>query len=269
MRSIFIPDPNYSFVDCDFTGQEVIIAGDFSLEPVLLKAFQEGFDHHSFLASISYSILFKQQVEIKNIEEYIEIDGFKYNVKKLRDVHKSCLFAKFYGGGMKRIMNILNEYLVNHHPPTEREGIAEQISRALNGALPVLTKFLKGKVNECKEQGYVVANKLGRRRYFDEPEKAYGEVMNLPIQATGADCIKISLIKIDEWLENTAKEMGIKQDELGWITMTIYDQNLVCFNDKYIDLSKKIPEIMADSITYFLKTLKGSSDYNIRKFWSK
>jgi DNA polymerase-1 len=269
MRSIFIPDPGYSFIDSDMTGQEVVLAGDFSGEPVLIKAFQEGFDHHSFLASISFSIIFGRQVEIKNVSEKLEIDGIVYDVKKLRDVHKSCLFAKFYGGGKLRVMNILNEYLVNHIEPEERENVADEISKALNNALPVLTKYLRGKVDECKKTGYVLINKLGRRRYFDKPEEAFGDIMNAPIQGSGADSIKLALIKIDQFIAKRAKELNIDRDEYGWICMSVYDQNLVCLNDLYLDDAKEIPKIMGESITWFLTTLIGSSDLNIRKHWSK
>lgn len=269
IRAIFIPDEGYSFIDSDFTGQEVILAGDYSKDPVLMKAFQEGFDHHSFLASISYSLIFGRKIEIVNEDKEFTIDGHTYNHKKLRDDHKSCLFAKFYGGGKMRVMNVLNKYLVNHLEPHKREDVADQISKALNKALPVLTEYLKTKVQEVKDNGYVVANKLGRRRYFDEPESAFGDAMNMPIQASGADCVKISLIKIDKWLSEKSKELGIREEELGWITMTIYDQNLVCLNDKYIDLAPEIPRLMAESINYFLTDLEGSSDLNIRKFWAK
>lgn len=269
IRAIFIPDKGYSFIDSDFTGQEVILAGDYSKEPVLMKAFKEGFDHHSYLASISYSIVFGRKVEIKNENEEITIDNHTYNLKKLRDDHKSCLFAKFYGGGRNRVMNVLNKYLVNHIEASSRLDVADKVSKALNAALPTLTKYLKSKVDEVKETSYVVANKLGRRRYFDDPSSAFGDAMNFPIQGSGADCVKISLILIDKWLGEKSQELGISEEELGWITMTIYDQNLICLNDKYLELAPEIPRLMAESINYFLEDLKGSSDLNIRKYWSK
>lgn len=269
IRSIFIPDPGYSFVDCDLTGQELLLAGDFSKEPLILKAFRDGFDHHSFLASISYSIIFNKKIEIKNENIEIEIDGFKYNLKTLRDEHKSCIFAKIYLGGAKRVQNVLNKYLVNHWPPELRFEKANEISKALDKTLPILNKYLKSKVDEVKKNGYVVANKLGRRRYFDIPDEAYGEAANMPIQASGADSIKIALIKIDNWIDETAKKLNIKPEQFGWLTMTVYDQNLVCLNDKYLEYANEIPKIMSDSITYFLTKLKGSSDMKIKKYWSK
>lgn len=269
IRSIFIPDAGYSFIDSDMQGQEVIIAGDFSKEPVLMNAFIKKFDHHSYLSSISYSIIFNQEFKIENEDKPFEIGGITYNHKKLRDDHKSCLFAKFYGGGTMRVMNVLNQYLVNHWPPEMRVVKADEISKALNRALPVLTKYLKSKVEECKKKGYIVANKLGRRRYFDKPDEAYGEIMNFPIQASGADCIKISLINIDKWLGEKSKELGIEETDLGFIVMSIYDQNLICLNDKYLNLASEIPKIMTESINYFLEDLSGGSDLNIRKEWSK
>ncbi len=269
IRSIFIPDPGYSFIDSDFTGQEVILAGDYSKEPVLMKAFKEGFDHHSFLASISYSIIFGKKFEVLNENKEVDVNGFKYNLKKLRDEHKSCLFAKFYGGGKNRVMNVLNAYLVNHIPPEKRLDVADQISKALNRALPVLTEYLRTKVTEVKENGYVIANKLGRRRYFDDVETAFGDAMNMPIQGSGADCVKIALINLDKWITEQANILGITEEEFGWISMTIYDQNLICLNDKYIDMAPEVPRIMAESINWFLTDLTGSSDLNIRKYWSK
>lgn len=200
IRAIIVPDPGYSFIDSDLTGQEVLLAGDFSKEPVLLKAFKEGFDHHSFLASISYSIIFDRKVTIVNEDKEFEIDGFRYNYKKLRDVHKSCLFAKFYGGGKMRVMNVLNEYLVNHWQPADRLLKADEISKALNAALPKLTKFLKSKVDEAKKTGYTIANKLGRRRYYDNVDSTYGEIMNMP-KLYGQD-------KSDKLLENLSNIFG-------------------------------------------------------------
>jgi len=269
IRSIFIPDPGYSFIDCDLAGQEVLLAGDFSKEPVIMKSFKEGFDLHSYLSSISYSIIFNKKFEVKNESTITEIDGFKYNLKKLRDDHKSCLFAKFYGGGKMRVMNVLNEYLVNHWPPDQRGVKAEEISKALDAALPVLTKYLRGRYKDCQKEGYIVANKLGRRRYFDNLDEVYGEILNFPIQGSGADCIKISLINLDKWLIETSKNLRIEEKDLGYIVMSIYDQNLLCINDKYLYLAPEIPKIMSESITYFLEELKGSSDLQIKKEWSK
>ena len=270
MRKVFIPDPGYSFVDSDMTGQELITVASYSKEPILLKAFKEGFDHHSFLASISYSIIFGEKVEIVNADKEIVIGKYKYNAKKLRDQHKAALFSKIYLGGPKRILNILSEYLSNHVNPSNRLTVATEISNALDGSMPSLMKHLKKAVTEVKKRGYAITTKLGRRRYFDYPDRAYGDAANFDIQSTGSMAIKVALINIDKWYEQTSKKLGIEERELGWISMSIYDQNLCCLNDKYIHLAPEIQAIMAQALTYFLaEGLIGASDLNIRKQWGK
>lgn len=269
VRSVFISDPGYSFVDCDMTGQEVAIATSFSKEPVLMKALKEGFDHHSYLASKSFSIIFDKEVEIVNKDVEITVGDFTYNSKSLREDHKSVLFAKFYGGGKNRIKDILSKYLANHIKPFHRLEVADKISKTIDSNLKVLSTYLRSRIDFVYKHGYIVANKLGRRRYFDNPERAYGEIMNLPIQGSGADSIKIALINIDKWFGTKSQELGIPEEELGWIVMSIYDQNLCSINDKYIELAREIQEIMAYSLTYFLDDLKGSSTMKITKCWVK
>jgi DNA polymerase I-like protein with 3'-5' exonuclease and polymerase domains len=269
IRNVFIPDEGYSFVDCDMTGQEVVLAASYSREPVLIDALKSGFDHHSFLATKSYSILFDRPVEVKNEKTNITVDKYTYTLKELRDDHKSVLFAKFYGGGANRIKDIFAKYLARHVEPEHRFDICKEISTVINNSLPVLIKFLKGQVNFAKQHGYNIANKLGRRRYYDDPEKYYGEIMNFPIQSSGADAIKIALINTDKWFEKKAKELNILEHELGWIVLTVYDQNLCALNDKYIELAPELQRIMAESLTYFLDGMEGSSDLQIKKQWSK
>jgi len=178
VRKIFIPDPGYSFIDSDMTGQELILVAGYSQEETLLKAFNEGFDHHSYFASISYSLIFGEKIEIENKKKIININGFEYDTKKLRDVHKSAIFSKVYLGGPKRIQNILNEYLVNHVEYDKRFSTCEQISNALDKAMPKMIKYLKSKVDFVKQNGYVETTFYGRRRYFDYPDKAYGDSAN-------------------------------------------------------------------------------------------
>ena len=107
-------------------------------------------------ASISYSIIFGQKVEIKNANETINIDSKEYNVKKLRDDHKACLFSKIYLGGPKRIQAILNAYLVAHVPPDQRFARCKQIIDALDKTQKTLITFLKGKVDTTKQFGYTL-----------------------------------------------------------------------------------------------------------------
>ena len=277
LRNIFIVDEGYSFIDCDATGQEAILAADYSKEPLLVDAFTKGIDHHSVIATEAFKIIFKDEdFVITNEDKIVRIKGnkdqvFEYNMKKdLRQDCKNATFSKFYGAGKDRVYEYLNRYINNHHPLSEGSKVAGEISEAIDNCLPVLTKWLRGLVKETHEKGYIIGQKLGARRYFDNAKAAFGEIMNFPVQNAGAFNIKLALIRTDKYLQTKSKELGIKEEELGCIVLTVYDQNLVSIKDKYVDLVKDdIQQIMADSLTFMLSDLKGSSDLNITSKWEK
>ena len=78
--------------------------------------------------------------------------------------------------------------------------------------------------------------------------------------------MKMALINIDKLL---TKESQTANREVGYLSMTIYDQVLGCLNEDYLHLAPKIQEIMSDSLSYFLEGFRGNSDMNLRKFWHK
>lgn len=172
IRAIFEPEDGYSFIDSDFEGQEAVLAADYSQEPVLMKAFTEGFDFHSFLASKSFSIIFDRPVTIVNEDKVLEIDGHKYNHKKeLRQKHKNVLFSKMYLAGPARVYEYMSEFILNHWPADKGMEIATKVSKVVESSLPVLMKYLKSKGDFARNHGYVEMTALGRRRYFDDLEK--------------------------------------------------------------------------------------------------
>lgn len=271
VRNIFVADEGYTFVDSDQTGQELIIAACYSGEQVLIKAFKDGFDHHSFLASGGYGIIFRQpDFEVKNEDVNVTIGDHTYNLKKnLRQDFKACTFSLIYGGGKQRVFEYLSSYISNHWPADQGLAIADQVCKRLKADLPDLVKWLQNQVNLAKKYGYIVGSKIGRRRYWDDPSDVYGEAMNFPIQNSGAESIKLALIRLDRWLGEKSAELGIAEEELGWLTLTVYDQNIVSLNDKYLDYASEIQRIMAESLSFFLTGLEGSSDLNITKQWTK
>lgn len=270
IRNIVISDPGFSFTDCDMAGQEAILAASYSKDPLLFKAYTEGFDLHSHLATESFSIIFNQRVQVTNEDKYIEIDGKRYNSKKeLRQNHKNVLFSLFYGGGKERVYEYLSEYIVNHNPPEQGLLVAEKVSKKMKEMLPVLMNYLKSELDFVQVNGFSLLCKLGGKRYYDNVDKMYGEILNARIQGSGSSALDLALIKVDTWLVNKSKEFNIPEQEFGWLSMSIYDQVLVSINDKYLYLKDDIQKIMADSLTFFLDGLQGSSEVNIIKRWQK
>jgi DNA polymerase-1 len=240
---------------------EIRIAADYSGDGLLIDSILNGADMHSKLSSVSYSIIFGQDVIVKNSEDEIEIDGHTYVLSELRGTHKSAVFAKFYKGGPKRIYGVLSKY-INHHHKTkkERDSVAWKISQAMDRALPKLSLYLTSLIDRAKSQGWLVSSVFGRIRYFDK-EKVYGQACNYPIQGINAEAMKMALINIDKLLT----KLGY-----GRIVMNIHDEVVIEAPTSEAELlAPKIQKIVADSLGYFLKKIPGAASVKISDHWEK
>jgi DNA polymerase-1 len=260
VRRFFIAKPGHKLITCDMKSAEIAIAGDYSKEPLLVDAMKLGVDMHSELASISFSIIFKQKINVTNSEtDTISVDGYTYVLGELRGEHKSVTFAKFYKAGAKRVYTTLAKYINRHHPADNRIRVAGDVSNALDARMPQLSRYLSNLIDEAKTTGKLVSDKLGRIRYFQPT--VYGEAANYPIQGTNANALKIALVRIDKYL----KELGC-----GSLLMNIHDEVIVEIpENKAEEVAIKVKEIMGDSLSYFLTELKGGASVSISDHWKK
>jgi len=254
VRRFFIAPKGYKFITCDMSGAEVAIAADYSQEPLLLGSIREGIDMHSQLASISYSIIFGEEVKVSKSEELYK----GYPLVELRDDHKSVVFAKFYKGGAKRIYGVLAEYINKFCEASQRVSVSKRISDALDKRMPTLSAYLSGLINKAKKDGFLRGSTFGRIRYFDS--NAYGEPANFPIQNTNAEATKMAMVNIDAYLD--------KFD--AWLVMSVHDEVGVIAEDSIAqEVAENVQRIMAESLSYFLKTIKGGASVSVTQFWKK
>jgi DNA polymerase-1 len=258
VRNYFIPRSGYKLITCDMTGAEITIAADLSKDQLLLRNIEEDMDIHSYLASLSFSIIFGQRVTISKSKDTVTIKGYTVVPDECRDIHKSVTFAKFYRGGPARVYQVLARYINMVHPANKRMPISKLISQKLDAELPKLSRYLNGLIERANKEGYLVTTKLGRRRYFDT--KIHGEGANAPIQGSNADAIKIAMINSDKYL----KQIG------GRIVLTVHDE-IVC--EVPISMCEgaaiKIQDIMAAALTAVLYELKGKAAVSVADYWKK
>ena len=257
VRQYFIAPPGHKIVTCDMSKAEVVIAGDYSKDPLLVKSINEGLDMHSELASISASIIYGQSVKISDSKEPLVVKGQTIIPKEFRDIHKSVTFSKFYKGGPKRVYDILARYISPVHPPRKRMKIATDISNAIDKALPHLSAYLTNLIDQANTQKYLVTTKLGRRRYFDG--KVYGEAANAPVQGSNADAMKIALVNIDKKVAGIAK-----------LLMTVHDECVLEVREENAeDIAKMVRTEMANALTWQLNSLKGDATVKVSNCWEK
>lgn len=258
IREFFIAKPGHVMITSDMASAEIRIAADLSGDPLLVDNILHGADMHSQLASVSFSLIFGEPITITNSDTEILVKGEKYTAGKLRKIHKSVTFAKFYKAGANRIYQTLAEFINKFYSTNERILVARKVSKALDNEMPDLTKFLSGIIKKSAKQGFL-RGPLGRIRFF--PEEAYGEAANYPIQNANAEAMKIALIKIDKYLERAG---------YGRLVMNIHDEVVVeCPEEHAQALANTVQEIMAWSLGYVMSTIKGEASVTIKPYWEK
>ncbi len=262
VRKFFIAPPGYKMITCDMSGAEITIAADQSKDPLLLKNVLEGADIHSYLASISFGIIFGTSVKITKSREPIVVRGISLVPDDAREVHKSATFSKFYKGGPARIYQVLARYINQVQAPKNRMKCAKQISEAIDAALPRLSRYLSNLIDTANEQGYLVTTKLGRRRYFDT--KVYGEAANAPIQGPNADAIKIATINTFKYLSSDSQLKGAR------LVLNVHDELVIIApSDVAEAAAARLQQIMSDALTAVLRDLRGGASVKIEDYWSK
>lgn len=258
VRNCFLPDEGHVFVDADMDGAEIRIAADFSGEPLLVDALEKGIDMHSQLASATYSVLAGEPVIISKSKTPMVVKGHRLIPGRVRDRHKSVTFSFFYLGGPNRIYTIIGDDVRKFRPLDVKEACKE-IHLELGRQMPVLSAFLRAKVDEANVRGFLRGPKFGRIRYFSKD--AYGDAANNDIQMTNAEAIKLAMIQMDKWLTETG---------YGRLVLNVHDQLVTSAKEEFAQVvAEKQKQVMADSLSYFLRNLKGSSSVKITKYWDK
>ena len=236
VRSSFaVQEENNEFVSADYSQIELRVLAHFSEDPNLKNAFMKGEDIHNFTAATMY-----------------ECDLTKVN-DEMRRIAKILNFGVLYG---------LSPY-----------GISRQTNLSVNKGKEFIElyfqrfKKIKDYIENTKEEvhdkGYV-ETLLGRKRYIEEIKsnnarvRAHGERMavNMPIQGTAAEIIKIAMINLNHSniYNNTEAKMLLQiHDEL------IFECNKN--NSKYLTniLSKIMPNVVKLNVPLTINIQKGQN----------
>ena len=176
VRSAFVAKEGSVLVSIDYSQIELRLLAHFSEDEALLRAFQEGVDIHLATSTILFG---EERAKLK------------------RSFAKSVNFGLLYGMGPKKLAGELGI--------TQAE--AKEIIQNYFASFPTVKAFLEEIQERVKVEGFV-ETLLGRRRFFDY-ESANGmqksaflrESVNTVFQGSAADLIKLSMNRIDSYLQ--------------------------------------------------------------------
>ncbi|MDD5945615.1 MAG: DNA polymerase I, partial [Clostridia bacterium] len=197
-RKVFIPEDGYVFVDADYSQIELRVLAHMSDDKTLINAFREGQDIHRLTASQVFNVPFDEVTS------------------KQRSDAKAVNFGIIYGMGAFSLSKDLGI----------TKKMAEDYINGYFAKYPNIKKYMDKTVADAAEKGYV-STIYGRRRPVPEinsgnfVRRAFGErvAMNMPIQGSAADIIKIAMINVHKKL----KEKNMKSR----LILQVHDELLI------------------------------------------
>lgn len=179
-RDIFVARKGFKLVSIDYSQIELRIMADISNDEAMIDDFKKGKDIHKATATRIFN---KDEKDI---------------TKEERSRAKTINFGILYGQtpfGLSRQLKI------------EQKLASQYITEYFND-YPGVAKYIDRVALEAQERGYV-ATFLGRRRYIQGLDSknaavrnaAIREAINMPIQGTAADLMKIAMIQIYELIQ--------------------------------------------------------------------
>jgi len=178
-RAFIVTGEDELMLAADYSQIELRILAHLSRDPILVDSFTHDKDIHVRTAALIYGI---PEDEV---------------TPEMRRLAKTVNYAVIYG---------LSEYGLSRETGIPRSE-AGAFLKAYNQTYADLTGYMDRTRDEVRAHGYV-STLLGRRRYMPEVysssytvrEAAERAAINMPIQGTQADLIKIAMIRLDERL---------------------------------------------------------------------
>lgn len=185
LRKIFVPLEGNVFIDADYSQIELRLLAHFSECKELVKAYNEGADIHTATAAQVFG------VKTEDVTE------------KMRRMAKAVNFGIIYG---------ISDFGLSHNLNIPLEKAREYIDRYFQ-TYSAVKDYMNSNVEFAKQHGYVTTL-TGRKRVIPEIKSAnynlrmFGEraAMNMPLQGSSADIIKIAMINV----ERALKKNGLK-----------------------------------------------------------
>lgn len=196
IRRAFIPESGCKLISADYSQLELRILAHITHDEVMLKAFQNNEDIHAQTAKLVFGA--KTDAELKEKRRVAKIVNFAiaYAVEA---------FGLSQRVGLSR---------------SEAKKVIEDYYETYKG----IKKFMDETPELAREQGYV-SSIYGRRRpipsindkNYNVRSRAEREAINMPIQGSASDIVKIAMLKVDAALrrENLKTKMIMQvHDEL-------------------------------------------------------
>lgn len=181
IRRAFVPENGCKLISADYSQLELRILAHITHDEVMLEAFKNGEDIHKKTAELVFGAKDEKELKEKRRLAKIVNFGIAYAVEAF---------------GLSQRVGISR---------TEAKEVIENYYQTYKG----IKKFMDETPEIAREKGFVTSI-FGRRRYFPSINdrnfnvrtRAEREAINMPIQGSASDIVKIAMLKVDKALKN-------------------------------------------------------------------
>lgn len=217
VRTAFVATPGYKLLSFDYSQIELRLVAAISGDKTMIDAFNKNLDIHKITAAAINEVALDEVTP------------------KMRSEAKAVNFGIIYGQGP--------------HGLSQGAGIpffkAKEFIDKYFISYPKIKKFMDKTIEQARNEGYV-STLFGRKRALTEINSdiavsrraAERMAINMPIQGTAADLIKIAMIKVQQLINNQEKEIRLLLQVHDELIFEVKNDKL----DKYIPEIKKIME---------------------------
>jgi len=220
IRRAFIAEPKRKLVSCDYSQIELRIIAMIADDRIMKDIFNKGLDIHAATAA-----------EVNEVP----IDKV---TPEMRRAAKALNFGVIYG---------MSVYGFSQSAGIDRAKAKKFIDSYMK-RFSAVAKYIERSKTDAREKGYA-ETLWGRRRYLPELKSPNAIVknaaermaINMPIQGTAADIIKIAMIKLDKWIEDYNR----KNEDAVWMLLQVHDELVFSIKNENADeASTDIKRIM-------------------------
>jgi DNA polymerase-1 len=221
IREAFIAPPGSRIVSADYSQIELRIMAHISGDASLMRAFAAGEDVHRATASEIFSVT---PIEVSSDQ---------------RRIAKVINFGLIYG---------MSSFGLASNLGITRDAAKLYIDRYF-ARYPGVAAYMENTRTSAKQNGFV-ETVFGRRLWLPEinggsgPRRQAAEraAINAPMQGTAADLIKLSMIAVQDWLEQS----NVKSKMI----MQVHDELVLEVPEEELsDVRKRLPELMCSVAT--------------------
>src|SRR5690606_3034074 len=180
IRKAFVPERGWKLMAADYVQIELRILASMSGDEAMQEAFRKGEDIHAATAARVFGVPLDKVTRDQR--------------RKAKEVNYGIPYGVSAWGLAQRL----------RAPVKEAQDLIDQYMRSY----PRITQFLAKLVEDARQKGYA-ETMLGRRRYIpginarnrNERSAAERIAVNMPIQGTQADMIKIAMVRLKQRMD--------------------------------------------------------------------